>query len=390
VSGTPRPAGRLPARLALAPLALALLAPAALDAQEAARAGKRVRVRDTATVVDTVREARRQRRADEAPLFAADAPLRLTLVTDLRALGGDRDTLKPTLRRGTVHVAGDDGVVRAIPVQVATRGHFRLRTCSFPPLRVVFDSGTAGTPFARQRALKLVTHCQPRGGGEQVVLREHLAYRAQALVMPIAFRTRVARVRYVDARDAARGDTARGDERWGMFLESEQALGARLQASVLPATGALFADVAPDSAASLALFQYFLGNTDWSLSALHNVRLLASAAFGTTAVPYDFDFSGLVDSGYGSPDPRLAITSVRQRLWRGPCASAQTLAAALRPYQERRAQLEALWREPIPGLDRGYAQEALRYVQDFYEQTRDPAAFARIARRDAPRCLPSN
>jgi hypothetical protein len=383
-------------------LATALGVVAALHASSAAPARAQVPPppADTANP-DSVaaREARRAKRAAEAPLFATDSVLRFTLVADLKALGNQRDTLKPRTFRGILHVAGDGGRAAAVPVRVTTRGHYRLRTCGFPPLRLAFDSGTGGTPFARQSVLKLGTHCRSGNSRhEEYVAREYLAYRAHGLVMgPHAFRTRLARVRYVNARDRATADTTQAEEHWGLLIEHDRMLAARLGGRLLEQRNAKFEDIAPDSGVALALFEYFLGNSDWSVAALHNVRLVTRADGDVYAVGYDFDFSGLVDTDYAVPDPRLPIRSVRQRIWRGPCASPQTLAAALAPYAERRAALEALWREPVPGtpagapwLDDGYARGAQKWVAEFYDMVRDPADFLRRTRRDTDGCKISN
>ena len=125
-------------------------------------------------------------------------------------------------------------------------------------------------------------------------------------------------------------------------------------------------------------------NPDWSLSYLHNVKLVATDS-GTLAVPYDFDFSGLVDTPYAVPDPKLGIRSVRQRLYRGPCLSAEALAPTLRQFTERRAAIAALY-DSLPALDRGYARDAVRFLDEFWNETRDPDAFARRVVRRA--CQP--
>jgi hypothetical protein len=318
-------------------------------------------------------------------LFASDSVLHFTLVADFRALAGQRDTLRPKGFAGTVRVTGEKGE-KAVPVTVYTRGHFRLRPdrCSFPPLRLVFDKGTKNTPFDDQRGLKLVTHC--RDGSEeheQYVLREHLAYRAHRLVTPASFRTRLARVRYVRAND-----TTQVVERWGFLIESERELARRLGGRVLEAKNALFRDVAPDSGVAIAMWEYFLGNSDWSLSALHNVRLVQRGA-DVTAVPYDFDFSGFVDTRYATPDPQLPIRTVEQRLWRGPCPTRAAVEAALAPYLAQRAALERVPLE-LAAVEGRWGERAQRYVRRFFDDVRDPGRFAEDARRARPGCPPSN
>jgi hypothetical protein len=306
-----------------------------------------------------------------APLFASDTTLALTLVADFRALANQRDTVNPKRFPLAATYAGPDGKPVTVRGQITTRGHFRLQRgiCNFPPLRLIFpDTGTRGTLFARQRGLKLVTHC--RDPFEQHVLREYLAYRAHNLVTPLSFRPRLARVRYVDARD-----TTRVSERWGFLLESERELAERNGGKLLDeARGALFDHLAESSATLLSVWEYFIGNTDWSLAALHNVRLVATDT-GTLAVPYDFDFSGLVNTPYAAPDSRLPIRSVRERLWRGPCLSGRALAPVLARFVAQRAAITALY-DSVPALDRRYARDAVRFLDQFYERAGEPDRMA--------------
>jgi hypothetical protein len=308
-----------------------------------------------------------------SPLFSSDTLLRLTIIADFRTLASERDTLEPKEYPMAVAYQGADGRRVTVPGEIETRGHFRLRrsTCTFPPLRLSFpDSARGGTLFARQRALKLVTHCRD-GSYEQHVLREYLVYRAHNLLTPLGFRARLVRARYTDVRD-----TTRVTERYAFFIESERELAQRHGARVLDeAKGALFDHIDEESAAMLGLFEYFIGNTDWSLGYLHNVRLISSGAL-TAAVPYDFDFSGLVDTPYSAPDPKLGIRSVRQRLYRGPCLTASQLTPLLARFQEQRPAILALY-DSLPDLDRAYARRAVRYLEDFFEETRDVPRFAR-------------
>ena len=374
-------------RRLLAALLLALAAPAA--AQEQPPKAPKAAKGDKAPRADKAPKADKGEKAEKpyapTPLFADDSVLHFTVIADYRGLAGQRDTMRSKPYPGTVRVAGDGGE-KAVPVTLYTRGHFRLRPdrCSFPPLRLVFDKGTKGTPFDDQKALKLVTHC--RDGSEEheeYVLREYLAYRAHRLVTPASFRTRLARVRYVRAND-----TSKVAERWAFLIESERELARRLGGRVLEAKNALFRDVAPDSAVGIAMWEYFLGNSDWSLSALHNVRLVQRSVDETLAVPYDFDFSGFVDTRYATPDPSLPIKTVQERLWRGPCPTAAAIAAATAPYLARRAELEQVPLSlPIAG---GWGERAQRFVRRFFDDVKDPERFASMARSARRGCPPSN
>ncbi len=57
----------------------------------------------------------------------------------------------------------------------------------------------------------------------------------------------------------------------------------------------------------LSVFQYMIGNTDWSVRALHNVVLLKEDPTALPiVVPYDFDWCGLVNAPYAVPAEQSA------------------------------------------------------------------------------------
>src|SRR4026209_1262531 len=97
--------------------------------------------------------------ASPSVLFQDQTPLVLRITTDLKTLlkdrGDERKEHDGRLRYTTPN--GDTGWVGG---KVRTRGIFRLKKCAFPPLRLDLPKNkVAGTPFAGQDKLKLVTHC---------------------------------------------------------------------------------------------------------------------------------------------------------------------------------------------------------------------------------------
>lgn len=81
------------------------------------------------------------------------------------------------------------------PVRIAAtievRGITRLRHCEFPPLRLRFEpAAVAGTVFAGQRSLKMVTHCKKGGIYRRYTVLELLSYRIYQQITPLSFRVR--------------------------------------------------------------------------------------------------------------------------------------------------------------------------------------------------------
>jgi hypothetical protein len=307
-------------------------------------------------------ETMRQRKieAEKLPLFATDEPLVLTLKADFKAINKER-TEKSTRRFPGTLSTGDDSP--SIPVELGSRGHSRLNvaTCAWVPLRVQFKKKeVAGTVFDGQSSLKLVTHCRDNNDFEQHVLREYLPYRIYSLVSPIAFRARLAKVSYVDAASGKPLTT-----RYGMFIEDDSDVARRAEARSVDLPRTLYKDLDPESLMTMSLFEYMIANTDVSVYVLHNVKLMVTEQHTTYPVPYDFDYSGLVNAPYANPDPKLGISTVRDRIYRGPCGSEVEFDKVLEKFRAKKADVMALY-DTLPDLTPGYRKQARSYLEEFY------------------------
>src|SRR5260221_304945 len=166
-------------------------------------------------------EAMKQRRldAEALPLFASDEPFTFTLAADFKTLNKDHDPESKKRYPGELRIPGEGGPPLTLPLQLSAPGHVRRMapTCDYVRLRVEFPKQkVAGTVFARQSALKLVVQCVRGGDFEQFLLREHLAYRLFNVLTPRSFRSRLAKVTYVDqVTGQATG------ARWAMVVEDD-------------------------------------------------------------------------------------------------------------------------------------------------------------------------
>jgi len=243
------------------------------------------------------------------------------------------------------------------------------RTCDYVPLRVEFPKGTTkGTPFAKQEALKLVVQCARGGDFEQYLLREYLAYRAFNILTSRSFRTRLARVTYVDRATGQASGT-----RYGMFIEDESDVAKRMEGRTIELPRLLFKDLDSDTLMPMMIFEYMIGNTDFSIFALHNTKLVQRPDKSVHPIPYDFDFSGLVHPPYAVPGRGLNITSVRDRVYRGPCRKQEQVDPYVANFVAKSDLLRAL-PDAITGLDKSSRDDVKSYLDSFYSSiktTRD-------------------
>ena len=140
------------------------------------------------------------------------------------------------------------------------------------------------------------------------MLREQLAYALLNFVTPQSFRARLARATYVDAKN---GKTVAA--RYAIFIEHENDVARRLGGRIVELPRLTFKDVDAAALNNMMLFNYMIGNTDFSLYTLHNVRVVQDRERTLFTVPYDFDLSGFVSPPYAIPDRRLGTDEVARR-----------------------------------------------------------------------------
>jgi len=308
---------------------------------------------------------------EPSPLFRSDRSLAITLTADFR--GGvlkDRDTLSQKRFPATLAWRSGDGDSGSFRVLLSTRGHSRLLpvVCDFTPLRVHFpDSLHRPSLFEGPRSLKLSVNCKPKDAEyRQYVLQEYLIYRSYQLLTEWSYRTRLVTATYVEA---GRGDTIAVTP--SFFLEHDDDVARRNGGASFEQPGVRFGDVDSTTMLRTALFQYMVGNTDWGLPVLHNIRVVRVDPGFYYPVPYDFDFSGLIKTRYARPSQKLPITSVRQRLWRGPCTTMDALIPLFGEFADRKDTLLALHRD-FPGLDPKRAASTAEYLEEFFRTIANP------------------
>jgi hypothetical protein len=316
--------------------------------------------------------ADRKREAERLRLFRSEEPIVLTLSADFRAVQRDRNPASTRTFPGTIDVIGPNGEPVSLALQLRTRGHSRRssQTCTFAPLRLEFEKKLSkGTLFDGHGALKLGTHC--RSGAEEMIRREYAIYRMYNRLTPRSFRARLARVTYLD--NVRKRPVA---TELGLFIEDVDDVAKRLEGRETTLEQVIFGRVDPDTLNLMMLFEYMIGNTDLSIYAQHNVRLVQTPAGQRYPVPYDFDYSGLVDAPYAVPSKALGISSVRDRRFRGPCRSPEEWAPYFERFREARADLLAIL-DSSPGLSDRYRRDAKAYLEDFYRTIASPALTKR-------------
>ena len=316
-------------------------------------------------------DAKPKKPYEPPPIFQAQQPIEMTLYAPFSQLRKDRQAQTP-YRAAYILYRGDSGDVR-VPARVRTRGIYRKKHCDIPPLLVNFTKdSTKKTVFAKNDRLRLTMHCRDTDDYEQYVLQEYNIYRVQRLLTKYSYDVRLARVTYVDSD---KKDTI--TTRWAFFQEQDDVFAGRVGAQLVTTQGAGPADLNPYASAFFGVWQYFVGNSDFSIRALHNVVLLFK---DDEHIPTarDFDWSGAVNTRYAVPNPILKTRSVTQRVMRGYCSDPEEYEKVFALFREKKDEIYALYRDELMApLKPNVVANTLKYFDEFYETINDPRTAKR-------------
>jgi len=303
-------------------------------------------------------------------LFRTDSVLTVTVTANFGPLLKQRDSTELQKHPAVLSYAGDNGKLVSVPVRLRARGHFRrqARNCDFPPLWLEVKSSDAKqTVLSGLNKMKITTSCRPKNPEyEQYILQEYAVYRAYAALTQNSFRTRLLHITYRDTTGKIAPVTS-----WGFLIEDIDDVAIHLHRSVLPAQGARFDDLDPAALALLSMFEYFIGNTDWSISGLHNMALLQDSSAVAIPVAFDFDWTGAVDAPYAFPDKQLKIHTVTDRLYRGNCIAPEQFKATVDLFRSKHAAIDAIFAD-LPQLAPGRMKSMKKFYDDFWKRLDDP------------------
>ncbi len=251
-------------------------------------------------------------------LFDSENYLELKILMDFDLIMNDTSD-NPSYYPVHISYKNDDSTWISLDAEVRIRGHFRKlsENCDFPPLKLRFDKKSrTNTIFENARELKMVTHCQSGlPEYEQFVIQEYLIYRLYEVLSDISYKTRLLKVTYTDRKDQSRRLT-----RYAFFVEDDNLLEERLKGHIIDVPTVMPENIDLDHYVVISFFHYMIVNTDWSLPIMHNITLLSLDYFKPPIpVPFDFDWSGLINIPYKVPTVAGMQTRIPERVYKGPC-----------------------------------------------------------------------
>lgn len=253
----------------------------------------------------------------------------------------------------------EDGTTMAL--EVRPRGKFRRRVSEVPPLKLKFDKkGMRALGLDTLNEVKMVLPSSFDQEGEIRLLREYVAYRLYERVSPYYVRARLVHLTLRDNHVEKTYPTV-----WVILLEHDEELAVRLEGSVEQQFGMGADSLETTSAALNAVFQYMIGNTDWSIADARNIYQFRPSKGGKIIpVPYDFDFSGLVGAPYATPTKESGLSNVRDRVLINSGLSESDIRTAIETFKSAESDLLKLC--AIPQLEEDQVKSLQDYLGGFF------------------------
>jgi len=297
-------------------------------------------------------------------LFGPETPLELTVKTDMKNLVGKKEKGVPIY--STITWKNGDSIINS-PVNVNARGNFRRQECYVPPLKFDFDTATA-PQFKGLGGIDLTCQCKTGSSFAQLVYREYMAYKIYNIITDKSQRVRLVNLTIEDAEGKRKPATVPG------FFIEDLDVAAKRNACVKVKLDKLHTENTDrDQMTLVAIFEYMIGNTDWSVYANHNIKLIQDSGSVNAkpyAVAYDFDFSGLVDAPYAIPDPLLGTEFVTQRVYRGFPREIGELKQTAALFISKKEQVYAAINNSVY-LDKKSKKDMISYLDEFYKVLAD-------------------
>ena len=305
--------------------------------------------------------------SDVDPAVPED-PIRIEIEFDYR------DFLKmkyqDTSLQANLSVFDHDSLLYSTTVKIKARGEVRRKICFFPPFELNFKKSDPDTKYTGEmNKLKVVTQCKNNKISEQYILKEYMCYKMYNLLTDYSYKVRIVEIKFTDSAGKIKPYT-----NYGFIIETNGHLCERIQAYPVEIKGIKMNQTDYDPVHLMSVYQYMIGNTDWDVPSLHNIRLFKLKDYkkvNPVPISYDFDYAGLVNADYAVPHERFGTTTVRERVYMGYCIPPDKFKPIFDLFLEKEDQFYSLI-ENCPYLDKFNKGDMHNYLKEFYNIIKIP------------------
>ncbi len=239
-----------------------------------------------------------------------DGELTIMLDTDIKELIKNKnDEEYQETKLTAIH---DNEFNRTWDVRIRARGNMRKKVCHLPPLKIDFPKKTLKyLGFTNHDKLKVVLPCDYGDEYQQGLYKEYVIYQLYKAIDSFGFDTRLVNFILAD----------KGKKKYdvtGFIIEDDEDYALRTNAELVKDGIVNDQVLERESYLRMQFFQFMIINNDFAIYNKHNLEIIfPEDAKQPRAIPYDFDYAGIVDQDYAAPSSKLPIDNVRQPFFRG-------------------------------------------------------------------------
>lgn len=191
-----------------------------------------------------------------------------------------------------------------------------------------------------------------------------------------SYRVRLAHITYADLETRTAYFT-----RYAFFIENELEMAVRLNSETYkPNVVQYFLD--RENAITMAIFQYMIGNNDWYVTSKHNTSIFKLNKTGNLiAIPFDFDWSKLVNADYTKPKYVPDGFLKERRVYKGLCLESDEFEKYQQLFNSKKKQTIEMVKALID-LPHRRKQESLNYSDRFYNTINKPSSLSKIFQKE--------
>ena len=249
-------------------------------------------------------------------------------------------------------------------VRIRLRGNNRRETCNLASLMLDFRVEGEQSRLKNLKEMKWVAPCLRSQDGEQYVLKEYLIYKMYNRLTDKSFRVRLLRITFEDELEKQKSFT-----QYGFAIEHVDDLKDRVGCVEEKETKFTGIQTNYNHTTLVTIFQYMIGNTDWSIPNYHNIKMLIpkdSPQVKPYIVPYDFDYAGAVNTPYAAPNESRPITNVTERFYMGLPRTFEMVKVVTDSFMAERATFNNMIKD-WSLLNSFHKKEMSGFIDDFYK-----------------------
>jgi hypothetical protein len=134
----------------------------------------------------------------------------------------------------------------------------------------------------------------------------------------------------------------------------------------------------------VGMYQFMIGNEDWYVPNLHNLKLITSTDHKKPQpipVPYDLDYSGLVNAIYAVQHERIPVEKITDRYYMGTCLTDEEYEEVIKNFLEHKEEILKFFEENNY-LQKSSKNYSLNYLNGFYDIIENKKNGKRMVMKD--------